>query len=103
MAEKRKTERIHPLVAPCRLEEGGRRLGGFVIELSVRGARISTDDAPPAAGTKAFLEVRLGRRIVHSRLPAEVKWVRTVQGRHECGLVFGKIGPEEQKLLEGTV
>jgi hypothetical protein len=103
-AEKRKTPRIQPFVARCRVEDGTRWVSGYLTELSLKGARISCDDTPPAPGSAVALEVRLGRRLSSCRFPAEIKWVRTAaRGPHTLGLTFRGISPEDQRILEAVV
>jgi hypothetical protein len=104
--EKRRTPRIQPYVAPCRLATGERRLRGYLADLSPAGARVSCDGPAPAVGATVVLEVRLGREPRHSRLPAEVKWVRAdeeVKGRHLFGLTFSGVDDEEQRTLQSAV
>ncbi|HWX25333.1 MAG TPA: PilZ domain-containing protein [Vicinamibacteria bacterium] len=104
--EKRKTPRIQPFVLPCRVLSGRVRTAGFLVELSVHGARVSTEGEPPSAGVSAILEVRLGKRVAHSKIPAEVQWVRAHEGekgRHDFGLTFRDVGIDDQKLLEAIV
>jgi hypothetical protein len=102
--EQRTTPRIQPFVVPCRIIAEPRRLECFLVELSVRGARISSEEEAPPVGSRAVLEVRLGRQVAHSRLTVEVKWVRfTKAGRHDFGVTFVDVAPDDQKLLDGVV
>ena len=101
--EQRRSQRIQPFVAPCRLVEGGRHLSGFVVELSVHGARISCEEEAPSVGDRFVLEVRLGKQVAHSHIACEVKWVKSRDGRHDFGLTFTKVEPEDQRVLEEIV
>jgi hypothetical protein len=101
ITEKRRTPRIQPYVAPCRVVRGRRR---FVAYLSPRGGRVACDVEPPPAGTRVVLEVRIGRRVSHSRLPAVVKWARRGNGdTHTFGLTFQRISAEARRGLEVVV
>lgn len=102
-SDKRTTPRIQPFVAPCRMVVETRQLTGFVVELSVRGARVSCEGEPPDVGTRAVLEVRFGEQVAHSRLPAEVKWVGWTPQGHHFGVTFTEVAPEDQKVLDAIV
>ena len=102
--EKRRTKRIQPYVAPCRYVLAGKRIPGFLTELSVRGSRVHTEAEPPAVGAVLIVEARLGRQATHVRLPAIVRWTRPVaRGGFLSGVSFEGIGPEEQRVVEGVV
>ncbi|PYQ03332.1 MAG: hypothetical protein DMF82_13440 [Acidobacteria bacterium] len=101
--EKRKTPRIRPWVAPCMVVDGARRLPAYFTDLSVRGARLSTEEPPPAAHARVVVEARLGRALSPSRLPGQVKWVRPAEKGHEFGITFVGITSELQRSLEGVV
>ena len=102
--EQRRSLRIQPYVAPCRLTIDPRPLNGFVVELSVHGARVSCEEEPPPVGTHVVLEVRLGNQIAFSRISSEVKWVKWKrEGRHDFGLTFTEVTPHDQEVLEGIV
>jgi len=101
--EKRKTPRIQPYVAPCVVVDGARRLPAYLTDLSIRGARVSSDDQPPAAHARVVVEVRLGRAISVSRLPGQVKWVRRHEKGYEFGLTFVGITSDLQRTLESVV
>jgi hypothetical protein len=105
MAEKRKTPRIAPFVVPCRVVDRGHRLSGYLTDLSAQGARVSCGATAPEEGSSVVLEVRLGSGTRHSRLDAEVKWVRSEGGGtgHVFGLTFAKVSPEQQRMLESVV
>lgn len=102
--EKRKTPRVQPYVAPCRVVAGPRRQPGYVTELSFEGARVSTEDPPPEPGSAVVLEVRLGRRIAPTRLQAEVKWVQAPMAGSGAAFVFGATftdsAPDAKKRLQ---
>ena len=102
-SEKRKTPRIRPWVAPCVVVDGARRLPAYFTDLSVRGARLSTDETPPAAHARVVVEARLGRAVAPSRLPGQVKWVKAAEKGHEFGITFVGITSELQRSLEGVV
>lgn len=102
-AEKRKTPRIRPWVAPCVVVEGARRLPAYFTDLSVRGARLTTEEPPPAAHARVVIEARLGRALAPSRLPGQVKWVKAVDKGHEFGVTFVGITSELQRSLEAVL
>jgi hypothetical protein len=100
----RQTQRIQPFVAPCRYVFGGRRLPGFLTDLSERGGRIHTDTEPPAPGTVLTVEARLGRKALYVGIPATVRWARPApRGGFVSGVSFDGIGPDEQKVLDTVV
>ncbi len=103
-SEKRRTLRIQPYVVPCRITAGARRLPGYLTDLSTKGARVSCDVEPPAAG-RVILEVRFGRQVRYSRLPAEIKWTHppSASESHTLGLTFDGVTAEEQAILESVV
>jgi PilZ domain-containing protein len=104
--EKRRTQRIQPFVAPCRVLEGSRRLVGYLVDLSPQGAQVATQGTLPAVHAQVVLEVRLGRGVFHSRLPAQVLWVRGEgpgPGTKSFGLSFGRLSSEERQALEAVV
>lgn len=102
--EMRQTPRIQPFVASCRWVVGDRRVPGFLTDLSVRGGRIHTDGEPPAVGTAVLVEVRIGRRATHLRIPATVRWSKvSSRGGWLFGANFEGVGRDEQKALEAVV
>jgi len=101
--EKRKSPRIRPWVAPCVLVDGERRVNAYFTELSARGARLSTEEEPPAAHARVVAEVRLGRSAAPTSLPGQVKWVRAGKKGTDFGLTFTGLSPELQRTLEGVV
>ena len=102
-SEKRKTPRIRPWVAPCMVVEGARRLPAYFTDLSVRGARLTTEEPPPIAHSRVVIEARLGRALAPSRLPGQVKWVKAVEKGHEFGVTFVGITSELQRTLDAVV
>jgi PilZ domain len=102
-SEKRKTPRIRPWVAPCVVVDGARRLPAYFTDLSVRGARLSTEAPPPAAHARVIVEARLGRAVAPSRLPGLVKWAKALEKGHEFGITFVGITSELQRSLEAVV
>jgi hypothetical protein len=102
-SEKRKTPRISPWVAPCVVVDGARRLPAYFTDLSVRGARVSTEDEPPKAHARVVVEARLGKALAPSRLPGQVKWVKAADKGHEFGLTFVGVTGELQRTLESVV
>jgi hypothetical protein len=108
MAEdKRRTPRIQPFVAACRVleEPGPRGLAGYLTDLSPRGAQVATQGLPPVPEAPVVLEVRLGADAAATRLPARIKWVRAAEHGdwHAFGLVFEAIDAAGQAMLESVV
>jgi hypothetical protein len=105
--EKRRTPRVQPYVVPCRMElPNGRRLSGYVTDLSPLGAQVSCDGPPPAAGIRVALEVRLRRGTAWPVLKAEVKWTRPparAGADPTCGLTFVEVAAADRALLEGAL
>lgn len=105
--DKRRTPRIQPFVAPCRVleEPGSRPLAGYLTDLSPRGAQVSTQGLPPTPEAAVVLEVRLGSEPAATRLPARVKWVRAAEHGdwHAFGLTFEAISAAEQSMLDSVV
>ena len=105
-AEKRKTPRISPFVAPCRILDGDRRLAGYLTDLSSGGARVICQTRPPAQGAAVVLEVRFTHNTRYCRFRAEVRWTRPREGPAQgnaFGLTFTGATPEERELLEAVV
>jgi len=102
--EKRRTERIEPFVAPCRVAKGRSRLAAYLTDLSLRGGRVHCDAGPPRSGSAVVIEMRIGRQVAHLRLPASVKWVRGAErGGHDFGFTFGRLGREARQALEAVI
>ncbi len=104
--DKRKTRRIEPYLAPCRIVLGRRRLSGYVTNLSVRGARVYSDEKPPRVGQRMTLELRFRPRAALHRLPAQARWVRTasdVTGLHSFGVSFKGLTSAERRTVESVL
>ncbi len=104
--DKRRTGRIEPYLASCRVIVGRRRLHGYVTNLSPRGARVYCDERPPRIGQKVSLEIRFKERTRATRVPAEARWVRIaadLTGLHSFGASFKGIGPQARKLVESVL
>jgi hypothetical protein len=103
--EQRETQRIGPYIVPCRVQEADRRLSGYLVDLSPRGAGLVCDDAPPAVGVSVAVEMRFRGQIGHARLDAEVKWARPrdASGGHLVGLKFTGGSPDQRALIERIV
>jgi PilZ domain len=103
MTEQRKTPRIQPFVAPCRVVTGSSTLPGYLTDLSEAGARVTCDATPPAEGEEVTLELRIGRVAARSRVPARVEWVRPTERGSTFGLSFAGLAPDPQKSLRAVV
>lgn len=102
--EKRKEERVQPLIVRCRvLEEGRAAWPAYVTELSLAGARVSCEVPPPAAGTRLVLELDFGPGQARPRLPAELRWSATSGRGHTFGVSFAGHTGEEQVVLAATL
>lgn len=102
--EKRQAPRIPPFVAPCRYSHGGRRLAGFLTDLSTRGGRIHTDEPPPTVGERLQVDVKLSRRPARLELMASVEWSRaSTRGGHVFGVSFEEVSDEAREVLAGIV
>jgi len=101
----RATHRIWPFVVSCHVVVADeRRLPGYLTDISAAGARVLCDEDPPWVGSGVVLEVRLGRRLVRTRLPARVIWLGDgPAGARVFGLAFAEIGSEERAILEAVV
>ncbi len=104
-ANQRRAERIQPFVASCRwLVDDGQRLPGFMTDLSTQGARVHTDQQPPAARSRVVIEVRLGKNPTHQSIPATVVWTRPAsRGGFVFGVSFEGMGVDERGVLESVV
>jgi hypothetical protein len=104
--DKRKTRRIEPYLAPCRIVLGRRRLSGYVTNLSERGARVYCDEPPPLVGQAVALEIRFRARAAFSRLRAQARWVRMasdVTGLHSFGASFRRLSAEEKRTVAAVL
>ena len=52
MTEQRKTPRIHPFVAPCRVVSESRAVAGYLTDLSEAGARVTCETDPRPTGMR---------------------------------------------------
>ena len=103
MNEQRKTLRIQPFVAPCRVVAKERALPGYLTDLSEAGARVTCEAEPPAQAATVTLELRIGRAPTRSRLLARVEWVRAQEGGSVFGLSFAELEGEQQTALKAVV
>ena len=104
--EKRRTPRIQPYVAPCRVLDQTRRVSGYVMDLSATGSRIMVDSEPPAPGAKVVIEVRFDRTSPHSLLPGLVRWVKGPDGPKSTftfGMTFEGLTAEQHQVLNAVV
>jgi hypothetical protein len=101
--EQRKTVRIQPFVAPCRVVAGNRALTGYLTDLSEAGARVICEAESPAAQTEVTLELRIGRVAARSRLQARVEWVKPQEDGGVFGLSFAGLPVEKQAALKAVV
>ena len=101
----RATHRIWPFVVSCHVVVSDeRRLPGYLTDISLAGARVMCDEDLPWVGSAVVLEVRLGRRLVRTRLPARIIWAGDgPAGARVFGLAFAEIGSEERAILEAVV
>jgi hypothetical protein len=105
-SEKRRTPRIQPYVAPCRVLDRSRRVAGYVMDLSPRGARVTVESDPPSPGTTVIVEVRFARASPHSLLPGQVRWVRGPEGPKATftfGMTFEGLTAEQHQVLNAVV
>jgi hypothetical protein len=103
VSEQRKTVRIQPFVAPCRVVANERALSGYLTDLSEAGARVTCEAEPPAPQTAVTLELRIGRVAARSRLQARVEWARPQEGGSVFGLSFAGLPGEERAALKAVV
>jgi PilZ domain-containing protein len=102
-SERRRSPRITPFVARCRLLVGSKSRTGYLTDLSVEGARV-TSASPLAVGSALVLEVRLSPRHAQSRLPARVLWTQPAEeGAVALGLAFGDMGEADRRALHEVV
>jgi hypothetical protein len=105
--EKRRASRIQPFVVPCRVSTGTRTLTGYLTDISVQGARVSSND-PLAPGVRSVvIDVRFTRTSPASRLSARVRWRKL--GRRKAGeavvfgVTFAGISRADQALLRSAL
>lgn len=94
---------MQPFIAPCVLVFGERRVGGYLTDLSPRGAQVSCDEAPPEPGSAITLEVRFTPPTPRCRVPAHVRWSKPATKGHQCGLTFEGLGDDDRATLEEVV
>ncbi len=104
--DKRRTSRIEPYLAPCRVVVGRRRIGGYVTNLSPRGARVYCDEPPPRVGQKVALEIRFRERSAATRILAEARWVKAAFDPtevHSFGVSFRGISASQRRAVEAVL
>lgn len=102
--EKRREERIHPLIVRCRvLAEGRSPWPAYVTELSLAGARVSGESEPPPPGARLVLELDFGPGQARPRLQAELRWSAAAGRGHDFGVSFTGGSSEERELLAATL
>lgn len=99
--EKRRTPRIQPFVAPCHVVAGTRRLSAYLTDLSLEGARVACDAAPPAPEEWVTVEVRLPRQAERSSLRGRVIWVQPAENGkgHVFGITFEGMSADGQAAV----
>ena len=103
LAEKRATPRVQPFVLQCSLVYTGRELKGYLVELSLSGARIASEAEPFPAGTQVRIEVRFARRLDPASIPARVMWVHPgggPKGTNAFGISFADMNEADRELLD---
>ena len=103
MNDQRKTLRIQPFVAPCRVVTKEHALSGYLTDLSEAGARVTCEADPPAPDVTVTLELRIGRVATRSRLQARVQWVQAQASGSIFGLSFAGLPEEQQAALQAVV
>ncbi len=103
--EKRQVPRVQPYVAPCRILGPGRKLQGYVTDLSTKGAQVAVATAPPDVGAQVTLEIRLGGRIASLRLGATVLWHKslTAPPGFAFGLSFEELSERQFEILDSVL
>ena len=102
--DKRAAQRVQPFVVRCLIVDGGRRLPGYLTDLSASGARVTVEGEAPAAGAQVVVEVRLGREAAATarRLAATVQWARGEAPAPSFGVTF-QITDEERQAIEAVL
>jgi hypothetical protein len=103
--EQRRTPRIQPFIAPCTIRDGPGESRGFVVDLSVAGARIALETPLPAPGARVLLEVRFSRR-PPMLLAGRVQWTRRADEpdrTHKFGVTFEDVSAEQAALLQEVI
>lgn len=78
-------------------------MGGYLTDLSSRGAQVSCDEVPPDPGAAITLEVRFTPPTPRCRVPALVAWTKPAARGHQCGLTFENLGGEDRAVLEEAI
>jgi hypothetical protein len=99
----REAPRIQPFVALCHVVDGARRFAGYLTDLSLTGARVACDAAPPRPEAWIVIEVRLGRQAARVRLQGQVRWVGSGRGRSHFGVTFEGTDQEAQRALAAVL
>ena len=105
-AIKRSAPRIQPFVTQCRVLDGSRVFSGYLTDLSIQGAQVNVTVRPPEPGATVVLQVRLAGRPSRTRLPSEVRWVRSeagAEGGHSFGVAFRDLTADERQTLEAVL
>lgn len=101
--EKRQAHRIQPFVVPCRIVFKARRVAGHLVDLSVGGARIATEEDLPKAGSRVVIEARFGSSVDHTKLRGALKWIhkaeRPLMG-HVAGITFQGMTARQKLAVE---
>lgn len=103
-SEKRKVQRVEPFIVHCLIVDGERRVDGYLMDLSPRGARVSCSGDCPDVGASVVLEVRLGGKVGHSRLSGQVMWARADRSTARMfGVTFQGMSDAEQREVEAVL
>jgi Tfp pilus assembly protein PilZ len=104
--DRRRFERIEPFVLRCHVVERGRRVEGYLTNLSSGGGQVTTRGPAPSAEAAVVLELTLVGRPVRLRLPARVAWVRRDPGEpasFRLGVRFEQVGEAEQRAIQAAL
>lgn len=105
--EKRKTSRVGPYVAPCKIASEATRISAYVLDLSQSGAHVSSKRSPPGPGAGVTLELRLAGSLSASKISAVVRWVQPPfgggGGMYHFGLGFDALDAETAKVLDAVL
>lgn len=104
--DQRRSARIQPYVAPCRVLDRTRRVSGYVMDLSPIGARITVEGEGPAPGTTVIIELRFSNASPRSALPGQVRWVKGPEGPSGAltfGVTFEGLTSEQSQVLTAVV
>ena len=95
--EKRRTPRIQPFLARCKVIDGEKSFAAYLTDISTRGARVSSNGSLSPGAQTVVIEVRFGRRTAVSRLPARVQWRKPGRKRGEGEALLEWVVREFQK------